>query len=246
MASKKQTPPKHKKNFFDAHRYTENEIKDIHFQHVDAVVLYPALGNPAIIKGDDDVSATLELLILCNDEKLQRGEAAFHLRYAKWGVKEKAPYYHDDRIWKNYIKDKESVVLSKPYEINDETFGEGESSPDAKEDDGFALKLGNLNVFPWVLEGLKEYGYLYKVSINLKSTPPGMYNIWWVTKKDYKKTKNRPYWWNYDQHFKDFEFEAFNQDSFKNELKEYGEVADEDNIKVSIYHPFYITTKEQL
>ncbi len=246
MSNLKQTPPKHKKTFEKEFELNKNQVYTIKFRNMQAVVLYPALGNPAIIKGKDDVSATLEILVLCKRDNLQRGEAAFHLRYAKWGVKEKTPYYHDDSIWKNYIKDKESVVLSKAYEINDETFGEGEKSSDAKANDGFTLKFGNLNVFPWVLEGLKKYGYLYKVSIDLKDTPPGMYNIWWVTKKDYKKTKNRPYWWDYDQHFKDFTLKASDKKPFKNELKKYGKVDDKDNIKVSIYHPFYITTKEQL
>ena len=51
------------------------EEKTIEFRPQDAVVLYPALGNPAIVKKEGD-DATFELLVLCKAEDLQRGSFA--------------------------------------------------------------------------------------------------------------------------------------------------------------------------
>ena len=240
MNNKKTTPKEQKKTFEEEFTLKKNEQQIVEFRPSDAVIFYPALCNPAVVK-KEGTKATLELLVLSENKNLQRGDAAFHLRHSVWDDKDKPSTYHRDAIWKNYIKDKESVVVSKSYLINEKTFGEGDSSPDAEEDDGFTLKLGHLNIFPWTIEKGKDYKYIYKIAVKLNYISTGMHNIRWVTYHDYHKTYNKTNWWNLIQHVKDF----FSEDH-KKELKEYGKVDDKDNIKASPYHPFYISTKEEL
>ncbi|MBU1169045.1 MAG: metallophosphoesterase, partial [Proteobacteria bacterium] len=224
----------------------------IEFRPNDAVVLYPSLGNPAVVQKQKDTTY-LEVLILCKSNDLQRGEAAFHLRLSQWTEKDRGTSCFDDGIMAHYLEDKDSVAITECYSIDKDTFGQGKEGPD-KGKDNYTLRFGQLNVFPWVLEGLNKYPCLYKIKINLKDKPEGMYNIWWVNNADYHEVKNRPKWWNLVQHIKDLSAGSFKMPlPFKKELKEYsGDVVQSEdknkneNIRASIYHPVYITSKQHL
>jgi 3',5'-cyclic AMP phosphodiesterase CpdA len=226
-----------------------------------AVVLYPALGNPAIVRKkavrktpDKTVySSSLTLLVLCQVDTLTQDTAAHHLILSKWG----AMGQRDDRIAKNYRTDNHSITLSDPFPADTDLTGLGLEGKD-NDDHRFGIKLSQINIFPWVLKGLGKYPYLYKITIDLKDMPTGMFNIWWVNADEYMEVRERPAWWNAIRHAKDY----WNGRSglpmpFLHELKEYGgDVKDtsgnpgkkamNENIKAVIYHPFFVTTKKTL
>ena len=222
-----------------------------------ALVLYPALGNPAIIKkvtGTGKDISKLELVLLSKSSTLQRGQVASHLKISTWAQKDMGMVANDKTALKNYIADNASVNVSECYPADAEFLGMGIEGKDCN-DAQYGIKLSHMNVFPWIFPGLKRYPHLYKVSIELKNMIPGMYNIWWVNRDDYFEVRERYRWWNLIAHMKDWSLGSKRQPRrFKRELKEYSDkVVNSDtdkkvneNIKASIYHPFYVTTKETL
>lgn len=246
--------------------FKKDTQETIQFRPNDAVVLHPSLGNPAVVKREGN-KACLELLILCKTDDLQRGEAAFHLRISPWMNKDHGSSCLDDCIIQQYLeikrssaadKDAESKVnkfisLSSVYKIDKDMFGNGSDGPD-KGKDTFSIRLGHNNLFPWIIQSLSQYPYLYKIRIDLGFKPDGMFNIWWVNNADYHEVRNRPKWWNLVQHIKDLSNGVYKMPlPFKKELKEYGgDVVDHpkkeknENVQASIYHPVYIMSKDML
>lgn len=213
----------------------------IYMKPEDAVLLSPSLGMPAIVKKEKG-KAVLELIILAKTDKLQKGSVAYHLRWLPWAGKDKALNVSlDDTIFKAFLKDKKTINVSKPYPAKPKSFGTGDMGPDIK-DTHFKLKLAHLNVYTWIFDSLTSYPYAYKVSVNLHHQPPGLYNILWLNERDYLSMKEKPKWWNLVQHVKDLVSREYKKD-----LKQYGgEITDKDNIQATIYHPVYITFKEEL
>lgn len=222
-----------------------------------AVVLYPALGNPAIARKKEAGSGwttRLSLIILCQTNTLTTDVAAQHLKVSPWADKDKGRTVTTKDIQRLYDTDNASVTLSACYDASPDILGLGLKGPDHG-DGTHEVRLSHLSVFPWILKSLKDYKYLYKITLDLKDWPEGMYNIWWVNAADYHTVKERPSWWNFVRHTKDFftgedEFPR----TFKMELKEFGaDVVDmsnnpkkmnlDENIRASIYHPFFVTTK---
>jgi hypothetical protein len=225
-----------------------------------AVVLYPALGNPGIVRKTKDAKgfkSPLTLLILSQVDTLSPDIVAQHLKVSHWRDKDKGSVVKDRTLSSLYEKDHGCVVLSEPYPADSEILGIGTEGVDDK-DDRFGIKLSRINLFPWILKGLEKYRYLYKVTVNLKDTPRGMYNIWWVNEDDYHEVHERADWWNVIKRVKDYvSGKSELPRPFKKELKEYGGgVLDtsnnpkkkdmNENIRASIYHPFFVTTKKNL
>jgi hypothetical protein len=233
-----------------------NSSETLSFRPNDAVVLYPALGNPAVVQQIEG-TAYLELLVLCKSDDLLPGEAAFHLRMVPWELKDKPASYLTEDIYRRYLEDERAVILSEQYALTPDTFGHGLNGPDsiAKDKVPFLQTLGHMNVFPKVIGALSHYKHLYKIRIDLKNQPGGMYNIWWVNHDDYQRVRNRLYWWSFDQHMMDMSEGEYDMPlPFKKELLEYDEEVVDDplnehtneNIRASIYHPVYITDKKRL
>lgn len=226
-----------------------------------AVVLYPALGNPAIvqqIKEGNVYTARLNLIILCQTSTLTADIVAQHLKISTWAEKDKGAVVKDKKVADVYKIDKESVTLSPCCLANTDNLGLGLNGND-NEDTKHDIKLSHLSIFPWILESFKEYQFLYKITINLKKKcSVGMYNIWWVNEEDYHKIKERASWWNLPRHCSDLVTgKGKLPRPFKRQLKEYSDAVndtsndpkkkDEDeNIRASIYHPFFVTTKKNL
>lgn len=219
-----------------------DDVIEINFKPEDAVLLSPSLGMPAIVKKEENGDAILELVLLSKSKKLQQGNVAFHLRLSDWERKDDPnDIVSNNKIFETFWHDKTSVNISEAVEAKVENFGNGKNSKDNNDSD-FKLKLAHLNIFPWILENLSEFTYVYKVSVNLKNYSKGLYNIWWVNKKDHLELKNKPKWWQITLHFK-----ALVSKKFIKELKEYGNgVKGKENIEASIYHPVYITDKKEL
>ncbi|MBU0992390.1 MAG: metallophosphoesterase [Proteobacteria bacterium] len=236
------TNSEQKKSFKKKATLKIDDILEIEFKPEDAVLLSPSLGMPAVVKKEDDCTAILELILLAKSDKLQQGNVAFHLRMSLWNEKDTTnDIVSNNKIFETYWYDKSTVNISKPVRASADNFGNGLTGAD-RNDANFKLKLAHLNIFPWILDRLSSYAYLYKVSVNLKDYQPGLYNIWWVNKKDYIELKNRPKWWNLVQHAKDLVSK-----DYKKELKEYGGgVTGKENVQASIYHPVYITKKKEL
>jgi len=225
-----------------------------------AVVIYPALGNPAIvrrIKDGDTYTSKLNLIILCQVSTLTEDIVAQHLKISTWGNKDKGSTIKDKTIHALYEKNAKSITLSECYSADTEILGLGPEGQD-NGDERFGIKLNQINMFPWVLKGLKKYPYLYKITVDLKNISRGMHNIWWVNTDDYHETHERPEWWNLVRHIKDYSSGKSDLPRpFKKELKAYGgDVIDtsnnpkkkeqNENIKAAIYHPFFVTTKKNL
>lgn len=228
-----------------------DEKEVLEHRAVDGAVIFPSLGSPAIVKKEENEDAFLELIVFCEVENLQRGEAMHHLRMAPWKSKDSVFGYKEEFVSK-YCNDKELIKVSRPYKVSDVGFGDGDKSKDYNDD--FKLKLGHMNPYPWIIESLKDFQYVYKISINLKSTNTGMYNIWWLTKEDYYKTREKVSWWNLIKHLALLLSGKHKRPRDpKKELKEFDEkVVDSkdenknENIRATIYHPVYITKARDL
>jgi len=225
-----------------------------------AVVVYPALGNPAIvrkIKVKGGYTSRLELVILCQVNTLTEDIVSQHLKISAWADKDRGTTIRDKTIHALYEKNPTTITLSQGYPADTETLGLGPEGQD-DDDERFRVKLSQINMFPWILNGLKKYPYLYKITVDLKDIPRGMYNIWWVNTDDYHEIYERPEWWNLVRHIKDYASGRSGMPRpFKRELKEYGGgVVDtsnnpkkkdlDENIRASIYHPFFVVTKKNL
>lgn len=228
-----------------------DEKEVLEHRAVDGAVIFPSLGSPAIVKKEENEDAFLELIVFCEVENLQRGEAMHHLRMAPWKSKDSVFGYNDEFVSK-YCNNKELIKVSRPYKVSDVGFGDGDKSKDYNDD--FKLKFGHMNPYPWIIESLKDFQYVYKISINVKSANTGMYNIWWLTKEDYYKTREKVSWWNLIKHLALLLSGKHKRPRDpKKELKEFDEkvVDSEDeskneNIRATIYHPVYITKSTDL
>lgn len=241
----------------------KDKDKTLEMKSDDAVVLYPSLGNPAIVGVNNHSTGKkdrLELLLLCKVSTLSADQAAMHLKISPWKKKDNSASVDDQTIWKLFAKeDKKSVCLSRSYKVTKDLFGSGPQSPDIHEEKNngitFRLKLSYFNVFPWVIEALESYPYLYKVSIDISRLPCGLYHIWWVNKQDYFTVREKRKWYDLIQHFKNLNAGAFKKpEPYKKELKEYDPGVWEDltdknkneNICAGIYHPVFIMNKPEL
>jgi UDP-2,3-diacylglucosamine pyrophosphatase LpxH len=220
------------------------------------------LGNPAIVKktknkdkeGKTFYTSKLTLMILSKTDKLNRGQVASHLKISTWASRDHGDTVLDKTIQNIYVKDITCINVSPCVKADPENLGQGLKGKDRKDND-YGIKFSHTHVFPWILAGMSNYPYLFKVSIDLKNIGTGLYNIWWVNTEDYIKVRERPKWWNLISHMKDWALGASRQPrAFKRELKEFSDKVVDDpinkekneNIKASIYHPFFVSTKEKL
>ena len=235
----------------------ENEIKQSDYKNFDAIILSPALGCPAVLKkSDDGDDVILEVLLLTwSDEDglqgaLTEADIAFHLRFCPWGNKTKTnAYYKRMKLYEKVVLKtgavepiKDLIKISKKYVNGTDTFGSGKDC-----EDDFDLKLAHTNVFEEVLKTYKLFPYLYKVSVNLKyeAVEAGcLYNFRWIDRQSYETTKGKPLWWCSDSLVQDILAGRYSQ-----QLKDYGaNIKDksDENVKVYIYHPVYISEKDLL
>jgi len=235
----------------------ENEIHECDYKNFDAVILSPALGCPAIVKkSKDGEDVILEMLLLTwSDEKGDQGalteaDVAFHLRYCPWNVKTKTnAYYRRMKLYENIVlktsppEPIEALIkISEKYDNVSDSFGNDDDC-----DDGFTLKLAHTNVFEKVLKIYSVFPYLYKVSVNLKYEEIAagcLYNFRWIDRQSYESGKGKPVWWCSDSFVQSILSGKYNQ-----QLKDYGDNINEksdENVKVYIYHPVYISNKELL
>jgi hypothetical protein len=192
-----------------------------------AVVLYPALGNPAVVhkkKNGPGFSSLLSMVILSQSDRLAEGIVTQHLKISSWDDRDKGSAVEDKRLRKIFETDPSAVTIKYCGPADPNRLGLGPSGTDDGDGDS-PIKLSRLNVFPWVLKGLKKFGHIHKITVDLKNVPEGMYNIWWVNKDDYVEVRERARWWNLIRHMKDFSTGASGKPRpFKRELKEFGEI----------------------
>lgn len=240
----------------------DKDQKDVtQFAACDAIILYPSLGCPAIVKVEKD-SAWLEMVIVSKSNDLRATEIAFHLRYSDWirshgnNMDYKPLSLYEDYFLDDKHKDelKNIIKISDIYDNSDDTFGAGR-----KEDNFFTLQLGQMNAFPWVLESHKEngYPYIYKIGINLKYEKDCLYegklfNFIWLERSVHEQSQKRP---SLLKFLSDMIKEKFLKKKFKTFLSDFdaelggGEkfvTTPKEEVMATRYHPVYVSFKEQL
>ncbi|MFA6012429.1 MAG: metallophosphoesterase [Desulfobacteraceae bacterium] len=240
----------------------------LELKHVDAIILSPSLGCPAIVRRKDDGTAFLELLIVCKNAVLTPAQVAYHVRFVPWQEKDRPGRYNQKtlKLFESYFMDvvlpvpvEKMVKISKCYTWNEDTFGLGDRGCDI-EDKEFDFKLSMSNVFDWVMKeyGLKGYKHLFKVAINLDYEDVSdeiLYNVIWFEKEAAKKAQKKPslaraiqvYIKNRVDKITSVFKEKGLQYTFRTQLADYGGVEEDskDNILVSMYHPVYVTAKKE-
>ncbi|SCY20874.1 metallophosphoesterase [Desulfoluna spongiiphila] len=241
---------------FEKNKEINKDQSDItQFAKCDAVILYPSLGCPALVKIEQE-NAWVEMIIASKTDDLRKTEVAFHLRFAEWkdchGGKGQ---YEQLDMYKVYFQqndeadiDKDLIRISELYENIDDRISVEEVAKD-----GFKLQLSHMNAFPWVLERYrkKKYKYLYKIGINLKNEPkfyiPGkLVNFFWLEREMNELSKEKPRLMEIKSGWTKGIFNK-QKETFKTRVSEFGKGVDGDaEILANTYHPVYVSDKKRL
>lgn len=225
------------------------------FAKRDAVILYPSLGCPALVKLEQE-HAWVEMIIACKTDDLRVTEVAFHLRFAEWKVchGNKGQYEQLD-MYKTYFQkhdqaneSKDLIRISEAYENIDDKISVEEVTKD-----GFTLQLAHMNAFPWVLNSYREkgYKYLYKIGINLQHehrlhVTGKLVNFFWLEREMNELSAGKPSLMAIKS---DWTKDIFNnqKERYKTKVSEFGKGAGgEAEILANTYHPVYVSNKKRL
>lgn len=242
----------------------QGEQEIIKFSPFDAIILYPSLGCPALVKiekNDGNADAWLEMIIVTVLDNLNLGQIAYHLKYSEW------PLCHGDRdayknldIYNDYLsihlheeKIDDMVKMSEPYKNTDDSI-----HVDQVVDDNFKLQLAHINAFPWVLKGHREkgYEYIYKIGINLKyeeklASNGTLWNFFWMKTDLYYLSSEKPRMlgvvsdWIKNYFAKKYKTRLSEFDK-KSKSDKKIKLADSEEIIATWYNPVYVSNKAQL
>ncbi|GAB6097436.1 hypothetical protein JCM14469_36900 [Desulfatiferula olefinivorans] len=252
----------------DTVKLSINKKHRIELKSVQAIILTPALGYPAIVRTRADGSAWLEMIILTKKSRLEPDEVAYHVRLTSWSQKDIPSHYSSRRlsIFQNYflknhfpIPVENLVKVSKCFTWTEDTFGLGTDGCDVS-DTQFELKLCMSNVFDWVMKSYKEKGYehIFKIAVNLAHEPlieNNLYNVIWLEKEAMLEIDQRPSIAKVIRGYLKSKLPdiVFTEDgtpygALKMKLSDFGKGPEADSaedIRVSIYAPVYRSSKNE-
>lgn len=239
----------------------KNQTDTTRFSPCDSVILYPALGCPALVQIDEKTGdAWAEFIIASKTRDIRISEIAFHLRYARWSDisrnngkgTDHVSVYKPLRIYTDYMvrglypdDPKKMIVWSGPFENLDESFGKG-----TQEDAFFKIQLGRMNAYPWVLKAFRshQYNHIYKAAVNLKyehiaGLNGTLLNFTWMKKDCYQKAKKKP---SFKAVMADW-FKGLFAETYTLKLSEYGlALQPHEDVIAARYHPVYFSSKKRL
>lgn len=239
----------------------------LELKQVDAVLLSPSLGCPALVRRKDDGTAFLEMVVLSKSTVLTPAQVAFHVRLVPWSEKDRPARYRQRKLklFDTFFTDvvlpvppDRMVKVSKCHTWNKNTFGLGDEGWDIKDAD-FTFKFALSNVFDWVMKeySLKGYRHLFKVAVNLdyEDVPDhALFNLVWLEKQAVITSRNRPSLsraiQDYIKSRVDSITHVFKEKGFqytlRTQLSDYGgiDASSPLNTMVSMYHPVYVSSKK--